>query len=631
MTTKNAAKSTLVRPGACLSKALRVRASRVLLLALVNACASEDAPPPFDSSGIAAVAALEAASGSPWQVRFDDVTKRSEFAKPTNTLAPLPEERVRACAEFLAKFPDVFGASRSSELEGELQAAEEDGTRVIRFKQRVGVAVARDVDILVHLNADGSIAFVVGSAVPELAKLASIAPISEAKAIESARKAVPTSTAAPKAMLEAETGRKAGALAPKLVYVVQFDATVVFVDASNGEVIRTFDTTRSGATVNSPGAGGASRELVGLESKKDASGATVFSMKSDDSYLVMPTEPSNPVFETKDPRAWHSDKELSIDAVEAYYNAGLTLNYLRTNLSWSYYDNTKKALYVAVRAKCEEDNATANSLFSVVSLCPPSLSMTLPSGRKVKPGGAARSLDVVGHEIFHLVTNHIAKTHLWTESDDGGALSEALSDVFGKFAGAKFGVGSPATMGDGHYPIRSWIDPKSKDVRSDGAADINEQSYRPHYSSTIITQPWYLMTYGGTHKKSKYTPTQTLFVRESELLWWETVKTSISPSVTIRGFARTQMEIAKRKKLDLKAVGCAWGAVKVLSDSDLKSLWGVKCEEIFSCESLADGYYCNSQKSGAHLTKCSGGKSVEDKSCKVCTAVVGMPANNVCK
>jgi Thermolysin metallopeptidase, alpha-helical domain len=269
-------------------------------------------------------------------------------------------------------------------------------------------------------------------------------------------------------------------------------------------------------------------------------------------------------------------------------------------------------------------------MYSSVSLCPPSLTKTLPSGRTVKPGGAARSLDVVGHEIFHLVTDHIAKSGLWGESDDGGALSEGLSDVFGEFSSAKYGVGSPATLGDGHYPIRSWIDPKSKDVGSEGASDLTEQSARPHYSSTIITQPWYLMTYGGMHKKSKYTPTQTLFVRESELLWWETVKTSISPSVTIKNFARTQMEIAKRKKLDLKTVGCAWGAVKVLSDSDLNSLWGVKCEEVFSCASLTDGYYCSSQKGTARLTKCSGGKSVEDKACKVCTAVAGMPEKNVC-
>jgi Zn-dependent metalloprotease len=549
MTTKNAAKITPVRARVFSSKAVRVGLSWVLLLALVNACASEDTPPPFDSSGIAAVAALEAASGSPWQVRFDDVTKRSEFAKPTNMLAPLADDRVRACAEFLARFPDVFGASRASELEGELQAAEEDGTRVLRFKQRVGAVFARDVDIFVHLNADGSIAFVVGSAVPDLAKLASIVPIAETKAIESARKAFPTGESEPKVTLAAETGRKAGALSPKLVYEVQFGATVVFVDASNGAVLRTFDTTRSGATVNSPGAGGASRELVGLQSKKDASGATVFSMKSDDSYLVMPTVNSNPIFETKDPRTWHSDKELNIDAVEAYYNAGLMLTYLRTNLNWSYYDSTKKALYLVVRANCNENNAIADSMYSSVSLCPPSLTKTLPSGRTVKPGGAARSLDVVGHEIFHLVTDHIAKSGLWGESDDGGALSEGLSDVFGEFSSAKYGVGSPATLGDGHYPIRSWIDPKSKDVGSEGASDLTEQSARPHYSSTIITQPWYLMTYGGMHKKSKYTPTQTLFVRESELLWWETVKTSISPSVTIKNFARTQMEMQSVRSL----------------------------------------------------------------------------------
>jgi Zn-dependent metalloprotease len=116
------------------------------------------------------------------------------------------------------------------------------------------------------------------------------------------------------------------------------------------------------------------------------------------------------------------------------------------------------------------------------------------------------SLDVVGHEITHGVTQFESGLIYWNES---GGLNEAASDIFGnmieryvKGASANnWKVGeefyTPGTPGDA---LRYMDNP-----HNDGASIDHYSEYYPgidvHYSSGIANKEFHLLSQGGTHHK----------------------------------------------------------------------------------------------------------------------------------
>jgi thermolysin len=116
------------------------------------------------------------------------------------------------------------------------------------------------------------------------------------------------------------------------------------------------------------------------------------------------------------------------------------------------------------------------------------------------------SLDVVGHELTHGVTQFEAGLNYWGES---GGLNEAASDIFGnmieryvKGASAnnwKVGeqVYTPGTAGDA---LRYMDNPHNDGVSIDHYSEYYN-GMGVHYSSGIANKEFYLLSQGGTHHK----------------------------------------------------------------------------------------------------------------------------------
>jgi Zn-dependent metalloprotease len=609
----------------------------VLFLGMLVACSDVGEPPPFVMTP-GGLSDLEQTSGTEWLVRFDKVTGLNEFAKPVKPLAPLSGDPVAACAAFLARFPAVFGASSLGELEGTLQEPEEDGTNTIRFRQRVGSVLARDVTVTMFLNEIGAIEFVTGSAVPQLAQLLPITPSLDANAAkEVARKAAPLAQELGSADLFADSGHTKGRVAPQLLYQVTAGDEVIVISANSGQVLTKIPLTQSGnKEVKSPGLDGLERAIE-VNKTKDSAGKDSYEMRNSDKYHISVGKPVSPeltslffneLLITSDPKAWSTDEALSQDAVEVYFNVTRTLKHMKSKLKWDYSSKTKENIRSVVRENCDPGNAFAKWAKSTLTFCVPG-PVTL-RGSEVTMN-SAHSLDVTAHEVFHLVTNTLAAdaSHTWASSAEGGALSEGLSDAFGEFTSLEYGVGSPAVDSDGSVSTRSWIKPHTDNALSESADDIDEIGTGAHFNSTLVTQPWYLMTFGGEHYKSKLEVWNTLSPKDSENLWWETSKKALSADVTLSKFASTQMEIAKKKKLDLQTVGCAWAAVKVISKDDLKKLWDVQCDNTFTCANQDDGFYCFSKDKKAHKGQCEKHKLVAEQRCKVNACTTRLENSNL--
>jgi Zn-dependent metalloprotease len=605
----------------------------ILFLGILVACSDVGEPPPFVMTQ-GGLSDLEQTSGTEWLVRFDKVTGLNEFAKPVKPLAPLSGDPVAACAAFLARFPAVFGASNLAELEGVLQEPEEDGTNAIRFRQRVGSVFARDVTVTVFLNEIGAIEFVTGSAVPQLAQLLPIAPSLDADAAkEVARKAAPLARELGSVDLFADSGHTKGAITPQLLYQVIAGDEIIVISANSGQVLTKIPLKQSGnKEVKSPGLDGIERAIE-VEKTKDSAGKDSYEMRNSDKYHISVGKPVAPeltalffneLLITSDPKAWSTDEALSQDAVEVYFNVTRTLKHMKSKLKWDYQSKTKENIRSVVRENCNPGNAFAARAKSTLTFCLP---------RERSGANAAHSLDLAAHELFHLVTNQLAAdpSYGWASTPEGGGLSEGLSDAFGEFTSLEYGVGSPAVNFDGTGPYRSWIEPNSEMLlfENRGANDMDSLGIEEHYNSTLVTQPWYLMTFGGKHFKSKLEIWDTLSTKDSESLWWETSKKALSADVTLSKFASTQMEIAKKKKLNLQTVGCAWAAVKVISKDDLKKLWNVQCDNTFTCANQDDGFYCFSKDKKAHKGQCAKHKLVAEQVCKVNACTTRLENSNL--
>jgi Zn-dependent metalloprotease len=610
----------------------------------VGACSDESDPPLFTRVP-GGIADLETVTGTTWLVRNEKSSGRSEFAKPSKSLAPLTGDPVAASAAFLAQFPAVFGVLKGADLEGTLQEPELDGTNTIRFQQRVGPRFARDVSVTVYLTSAGAIDFIMGSAVPEFTNLVTELPtlIQAAAATEIALKAKPGQVAT-EAELYADSGRSKGSIKPRWIYQVRMGSVMVVIDARSGMLMDEFSLVDSALTpkgmtsVISPGVGG--KRTIDVSKYLDDAKKPVYQMWNQGTYLYKVGFPgadgpvSVPV--TSDAKAWNEDPEASADAVEVYFNLKRVLTFMDVNLKWSLQEQSKKAgkdlLSVSVRANCSGGNGFAYWSNNLITMCVPGSRPLINTNDTT--ANASHSLDFLAHEAFHLVTGLVAKDSSlsWKTTRDGGALSEGLSDVFGEFTSYVYQDGSPAVNFDGTTTNRSWIDPHATDVETVSADDMDDLGDEPHASSTLITQPWYLMTFGGRHAKSKLDIWDSLSVADSEALWWETTKKALGPDVTISKFASAQMEIAKKRKLNLETVGCAWTAVKAISKDDLKKLWGVTCDNTWSCKGREDGFHCFSDNGKPIKVKCAKGKEAERVKCaKVCYAQLVPNPQDICE
>lgn len=111
-----------------------------------------------------------------------------------------------------------------------------------------------------------------------------------------------------------------------------------------------------------------------------------------------------------------------------------------------------------------------------------------------------------------------------------------------------------------------------------------------HHMVGILTHAWYLMTKGGTHRKSQISVSDGLDWAQSEKHWYGLITTTpITAKLDFRTLAEASLARARTEKISLftkrqtvvSAVACAWAAVGVFDiekkDAELFRQLGVTC------------------------------------------------------
>lgn len=285
-------------------------------------------------------------------------------------------------------------------------------------------------------------------------------------------------------------------------------------------------------------------------------------------------------------------------AVDAYAHVAAADRYYRTNHTWASSDNSGRQLRIDLRDPTSTDNAAfllGAFTFTFQGTIP--TDATLPY---------AASYDVVVHEFQHGVTDSTLKLNYLGQP---GAISEALSDIFGCFAehhaapnetsnvlvGEKSFEGATSTR----RAIRSLADPSSiafdTGTHKGPYADHMKSYYRwpstqagdfggVHANSTIVSHAWYLMTVGGTNKTSNLRVENPIGWELSEHLWATFVFGGTGHAkMTFEDLARATISTARkmdrpyRSSDPTRTVACAWQAVGVLTEQQLDEGWKIDC------------------------------------------------------
>jgi Zn-dependent metalloprotease len=192
-----------------------------------------------------------------------------------------------------------------------------------------------------------------------------------------------------------------------------------------------------------------------------------------------------------------------------------------------------------------------------------------------------RSLDVIGHELGHGVTEDEAALEYMGQS---GALNESMSDVFGSLV-KQYKLGQQADAADWLIGAEVW----SPEIEGDSLRSMKAPGQA--YDDPLLgkdDQPAHMREYvetladnGGVHINSGI-PNHAFYVVATTLggfaweragrIWYETLRHSeLRPTAGFERFARLTVRVAERLYSEsgdeLRAVQAGWEAVGVPTDS----------------------------------------------------------------
>ncbi|NVO02253.1 MAG: M4 family metallopeptidase [Bacteroidetes bacterium] len=231
----------------------------------------------------------------------------------------------------------------------------------------------------------------------------------------------------------------------------------VFVDAQNGEIIKTINRIQNTdvpgiAHTKYAGTQNIITDSVGpgvyrLRETTNGGGIQTFNMNQGTNYGAS-------VDFTDTDNDWNNvNAQQDEAATDAHFGAEKTLAYFKQKFNRDSYDNANAILYGFVHYDVNYANASWDGV-----------RMTYGDGDGSQYS-ALTSLDVAGHEISHAVTEHSANL---IYQDESGALNESFSDIFGTciefFADSANGdwyIGEDFDL-TGANGFRSMSDPNSK-------------------------------------------------------------------------------------------------------------------------------------------------------------------------
>ncbi|MGM7684963.1 M4 family metallopeptidase [Cytobacillus sp. Hm23] len=187
-------------------------------------------------------------------------------------------------------------------------------------------------------------------------------------------------------------------------------------------------------------------------------------------------------------------------AVDAHYYAGITYDYFKDVFGRDSYDGNGAPIKSTVHFGRSYNNAAWVGTQMIYGD---------GDGRQFLP--LSGSLDVVGHELTHAVTDFSANLIYQNES---GAINESMSDVFGTLVEYHVGLNPDWDMGEDVYTpgvdgdaLRSMSDPTKygdPDHYADRYTGTGDNG-GVHINSGIANKAAYLISEGGTHSGTTVT------------------------------------------------------------------------------------------------------------------------------
>jgi bacillolysin len=424
-------------------------------------------------------------------------------------LRPLAQEpgiRSEAAATPLEAAREFLRANRAllriddpdRELVPTAEAADDRGGRHIRFAQRWKNVPVWPAELIVHLDASGHVELVDGAHVPSPRRV-SRRPTIDATAASAraiARAATRDASAGlPELIVHARNGRR-----PRLAWKMTVSESllqqwIVIVDAMNGDVLQRFNNVKTAAVTGSGvDLSGATRTL-----RLWQDGSTFFMLDTSKAMFDPTSAPPSPqntrggIFVSD---FLHGEQQFSLvrsntptswpvrDTVSAAFWLGQTYDYYLGRHGRNSIDGNKGTIAAAVRYGSGYLNAFWVDEQQL---------MVFGDGQPY-----AASLDVIAHEMTHGVTNHTANLVYEGQS---GAINEAMSDIFGEMAEARFYGTNDWLMGSqigGTGPIRSMSDPTrfGDPAKMSQFVHTNEDNGGVHTNSGIINRAFYLLAEG---------------------------------------------------------------------------------------------------------------------------------------
>ncbi|SDE91470.1 thermolysin [Bhargavaea beijingensis] len=451
------------------------------------------------------------------------ISKNEDLNVPNLVSGELTKPSAKPAAsivyEYLKKEKGLFGYSGEAASSFEVMSEEKDelGYTHVRLQQKhMGTPVFGSV-LTAHVDKNGVLTAVSGTAVPNLDKKSTLAgknKVTKADAFKIGKEAAEKKLGDKVDKFEKEEHPKLVIYAldgqPRYAYQMRFEVLdpapgnfLVFVDAKTGEIIRNLNEMHeakggtgslSGTVVTGSGTG-----VLG-DSK------TFKTFSTADGYYLYDATRGKGVYtydgrnQTRIPGTLWLDADnrfgASYDraAVDAHTYAAWTYDYFRNVHNRNSYDNAGAELVSTVHYGRSYNNAGWTGS-----------QMIYGDGDGYNFRAFSGSLDVVAHELTHAVTDFSADLIYQNES---GAINESMSDIFGTLTEYHFNNNPDWLMGEDIYTpgtpgdaLRSMADPTL-------AGDPDHYSKRyigtqdnggVHINSGIGNKMAYLLANGGTH------------------------------------------------------------------------------------------------------------------------------------
>lgn len=262
--------------------------------------------------------------------------------------------------------------------------------------------------------------------------------------------------------------------------------------------------------------------------------------------------------------------------VDAHTNAAAVYDFFQSRFGRKGIDGADGRILSVVHADQKLNNAFWNRELKLIAY---------GDGDGATYGNFAQALDVAAHEFMHGVIN--------TEADlpgdgEGGALNEALADIFGVFVEhsvapndvTNWRMGETLVKKGGHLrdlaagtSLRAGTQQKipthaSQFIRlKEGAVpEVGNDKGYVHYNLGIVTSAAHLMVMGGTNDVSKITLEKHLDWTKTEKLFYRVVTQYLQPADKIVDLAKHTKTAARDlgfSEEETAVVDCAWIATGV--------------------------------------------------------------------